>query len=61
MSPQLAELLEENKRLNRINFGRVVGIVFFLGWTLLVCVYLTSPSPNTQSCKVLQAEKLSKK
>jgi hypothetical protein len=46
-----AELLEENKRLRRINFGRVIAVVFFLTWAAIACNYLTSTPASTQSYK----------
>jgi hypothetical protein len=46
-----AELLEENKRLHRINFGRVIAVVFFLTWAAIAWNYLTSTNPNSQSSK----------
>ncbi len=54
---KLQELLEENKRLHRTNWGRILALSFFLFWAVVVCIYLTSPTPNTKSCKVLQTEK----
>lgn len=55
------DLIEENKRLTRVNWGRAIGIIFFAGWLCTVCVYLTSPNPNMKSCKNLQMEKHLKK
>lgn len=55
-----ADLLEENKRLHHTNWGRIFALTFFIFWAVVVCIYLTSPSLNTKSCKVLQTEKHSK-
>lgn len=46
-----AELLEENKRLHRINFGRVIAVIFFLTWAAIAWNYLTSTNQSTQSSK----------
>ena len=55
------DLLEENKRLTRINFGRVVAVVFFTFWAVIAWNYLTSPNPNTKSCKPSQQANTLKK
>lgn len=56
-----ADLLEENKRLTRVNYGRLIGVAFFLAWAIVTCIYLTSPSPNTKSCKASQQANTLKK
>ena len=44
------DLLEENKRLTRINWGRIIAIVFFLAWAIVTWSYF-SPVKNSPSCK----------
>lgn len=43
------DLREENARLHRINFGRVIAVVFFTFWAVMVWSYL-SHAGNSQSC-----------
>lgn len=47
------DLQEENKRLQRINFGRVLAVVFFTFWFVLVCLYFSPPNKESSSkCSV---------
>lgn len=45
---RLQELLEENKRLHRINFGRLIAVGFFMFYAITVWTYLTSTPVNSK-------------
>lgn len=54
------DLIEENKRLHRINWGRMIGVIFFVSWTAMVCLYFfptANVSPLKCSVKTPQSSK----